>query len=416
MMNIKKILILMFGIIISLSYSFQAFEYYNAKYFESVVVDGENSDYAWMNSNTGDLYFDDGSDSLHYFRAVHTKNELCVMLIAFDPTMQGTTDYVYFYFEGTEYYLKRSGDVCGDVSCLSKLLNSIVDFETSEFSAAGGGWKAEFCIPYSKLGIEPGINNYYDFSIKLHDRTNNMDYFWPKPLNGGLIQSDSGWVHPNWCDADDDCAEKEYCNISETDEFDNFCAEVECTSDLHCGSNTLECVNYECVLKSDVCTVNEDCAENEACQPTATYDKCLPLSCGINEEIINHTCVEKEGYCFTDNDCADNEYCAQTANPANNYCSKLTGECGYALDHQWYNYECCGDADCELDETCENHNCIKEIENLTNDSICTGDITMQLVYNTQNQKLKASIGGLENCNGKIINIQEDSCNGKVVCA
>ncbi len=58
--------------------------------------------------------------------------------------------------------------------------------------------------------------------------------------------------------------------------------------------------------------------------------------------------------CLSDIYCDDDEECS------NDYeCVELTGDCGYASNHEWIEYGCCEDDDCEDDEYCDTslHTC-----------------------------------------------------------
>ncbi|MEM4389954.1 MAG: hypothetical protein QXG98_04815, partial [Candidatus Micrarchaeia archaeon] len=57
--------------------------------------------------------------------------------------------------------------------------------------------------------------------------------------------------------------------------------------------------------------------------------------------------------CCSDSDCPTDASCSD------NRCIKLTGECGYAVNHSWVRYACCSDAECSGDEVCSNNACIK---------------------------------------------------------
>ncbi len=70
----------------------------------------------------------------------------------------------------------------------------------------------------------------------------------------------------------------------------------------------------------------------------------------------NNQC-EPQG-CLTDNDCAGNEYCNIPNGELVGSCEPVTGECGYAENHQWINYECCSDSDCPIGYGCENNLCV----------------------------------------------------------
>jgi len=65
-------------------------------------------------------------------------------------------------------------------------------------------------------------------------------------------------------------------------------------------------------------------------------------------DCINHFC----GDCYDTNDCEQDEQCT------NNVCSQIAGACGHAIGHEWFEYECCRNEDCEGGRVCtENHKC-----------------------------------------------------------
>ncbi|MBS3067590.1 carboxypeptidase regulatory-like domain-containing protein [Candidatus Micrarchaeota archaeon] len=57
--------------------------------------------------------------------------------------------------------------------------------------------------------------------------------------------------------------------------------------------------------------------------------------------------------CSNDNICKTDESC----NTSEYQCEKVEGECGYAKEHQWVNYECCKDSDCKTGYKCDNNVC-----------------------------------------------------------
>jgi uncharacterized repeat protein (TIGR01451 family) len=60
--------------------------------------------------------------------------------------------------------------------------------------------------------------------------------------------------------------------------------------------------------------------------------------------------------CISDDDCLDLEMCSDGS------CEPVTGECGYAEDHEWIEYECCADAECPEGFSCSDHECIETVE------------------------------------------------------
>jgi len=59
--------------------------------------------------------------------------------------------------------------------------------------------------------------------------------------------------------------------------------------------------------------------------------------------------------CANNVGCASDEYCNTTIYS----CEKVQGgECGYVNDHQWVNYQCCSDGDCNTGYRCDSHSCV----------------------------------------------------------
>ncbi|MCK4319274.1 hypothetical protein KAW38_01750, partial [Candidatus Micrarchaeota archaeon] len=55
--------------------------------------------------------------------------------------------------------------------------------------------------------------------------------------------------------------------------------------------------------------------------------------------------------------CTSNNDCLSTENCISDNCIPITGECGYAENHEWTNYECCSDNQCAEDQTCSGNKC-----------------------------------------------------------
>jgi len=72
-----------------------------------------------------------------------------------------------------------------------------------------------------------------------------------------------------------------------------------------------------------------------------------------SNNINNHSyfCPNYCNECYLDEECSDVQSCY------NGECINLTGQCGYAQNHTWVNYECCEDGDCKNNLTCINHTC-----------------------------------------------------------
>ena len=60
---------------------------------------------------------------------------------------------------------------------------------------------------------------------------------------------------------------------------------------------------------------------------------------------------EAELECTTNTDCSSTEQCL------NNECVPVTGECGYASNHEFVSYECCSNSDCEQGYECKENTC-----------------------------------------------------------
>ncbi|MFA5412754.1 MAG: M64 family metallopeptidase [Candidatus Micrarchaeia archaeon] len=64
--------------------------------------------------------------------------------------------------------------------------------------------------------------------------------------------------------------------------------------------------------------------------------------------------------CLANSDCNSTEHCVAGS------CAGVTGLCGYAENHSWYEYQCCADGACSSNEECVEHSCANEsYENLT---------------------------------------------------
>ena len=61
---------------------------------------------------------------------------------------------------------------------------------------------------------------------------------------------------------------------------------------------------------------------------------------------------EPELECTANTDCSSTEQCL------NNECVLITGECGYASNHEFVSYECCSDSDCGSGFECTDNNCV----------------------------------------------------------
>ncbi len=71
--------------------------------------------------------------------------------------------------------------------------------------------------------------------------------------------------------------------------------------------------------------------------------------------------TEPQFECTSDADCADVEYCAMAVGAAGGTCEPVTGECGYAENHVWVQYECGDEAgcpSCNVGFECKDHVCV----------------------------------------------------------
>jgi hypothetical protein len=74
--------------------------------------------------------------------------------------------------------------------------------------------------------------------------------------------------------------------------------------------------------------------------------------------------------CETHDDCEGNEYCGDGE------CILVTGECGFAENHSWYQYPCCNDSDCDAGLACVSNFCEqKQLPPTPNISIDDSNIT-----------------------------------------
>ena len=131
---------------------------------------------------------------------------------------------------------------------------------------------------------------------------------------------------PFICGSDDECADDEQC-------IDGTCIPVECPE---CGEiSEHQCTAYQCCA-------DEDCAEGQVCEE--------------NQCITPYECASGA-------DCEDSEYCDVAPGEAGGSCEPVTGECGYAADHEWVTYEC-GDEpgcpECPAGAVCEERQCVQK--------------------------------------------------------
>ena len=95
------------------------------------------------------------------------------------------------------------------------------------------------------------------------------------------------------------------------------------------------------------CQSDDECSSSQYCSD----GQCLAVTgqCGYADD---HNWVSYE--CCSDSDCSDETICSS------NQCIAVSGECGHAQDHQWVPYACCSDNDCSDGFECSNNNCVKQ--------------------------------------------------------
>jgi len=143
--------------------------------------------------------------------------------------------------------------------------------------------------------------------------------------------------------------------------------------------------------------------------------------------------AQDDNWCENNTYCEDSEYCMLAANPSLNKCTAVTvGSCGEVSNHSWMSYECCDNSDCNVGNICSNNFCVVSTDveqNTTNNSItnppsenttsnvveCGGNLNSKILYNTNTEKLSVNLNSLENCEGKNIEVRENSCLGNIVC-
>ncbi len=247
---------------------------------------------------------------------------------------------------------------------------------------------------------------------------------------------------PGYCTTNANCADDEYCMLAATP-ANNHCTDVtagecgyianhqwneyECCADSDC-IGIESCSNHACVV-TNTCASNADCADTAYCTPTASGDKCLAITtgdCGYIEDhawynyeccdngdceagqyCSGHTCIVNTSCqyeCCSNSQCADDKYCNE------NKCEFVPeGDCGKVSEHAWHSYECCDDEDCDdSDLECSDNECVEKIE-------CGGKINLKLSLLTTG-KVKATVSGIDNCNGKTTSIREVDCSGNIVCS
>lgn len=144
------------------------------------------------------------------------------------------------------------------------------------------------------------------------------------------------------------------------------------------------------------CAGNGDCSDSEYCYGGActsvqegtcgyvsdhswhSYECCSDSDCGSDETCSGNSCITKEeeeeeedgedggeeggeggesGGTVIEPECSVNEDCSYDERCADGKCLKITGDCGYASNHEWIEYECCSNEDCGENEECKTHVC-----------------------------------------------------------
>jgi len=123
------------------------------------------------------------------------------------------------------------------------------------------------------------------------------------------------------------------------------------------SENTIKSL-VTCEECEEGCLTDADCPEGYVCED----GECVPepecrtdSDCPEGYECKNGECVPEELECTDDAHCADDEYCED------NECKPVTGQCGYAQDHEWVTYACgreAGCPDCPEGKVCENRKCV----------------------------------------------------------
>jgi len=123
------------------------------------------------------------------------------------------------------------------------------------------------------------------------------------------------------------------------------------------------------------CITNDECEDDEVCVGLA----CVPVDCPCGE-IEAHLCTTYE--CCADTDCAEGQYCdanecrwecdsdddcgntehCRMEDEYGGVCEPVEGDCGYADDHAWVEFEC-GDypgcAACPAGSACIDNECVE---------------------------------------------------------
>ncbi len=154
------------------------------------------------------------------------------------------------------------------------------------------------------------------------------------------------------CTSDYDCDGARYCLGSKCLNVTGTCGYAhnhrwvpfECCANDACAGNA-SCVGHICIPLTGLCGR----ALNHTWYP---YDCCSDAACGAGKQCVDHACVVTHE-CEADTDCALEQVCDASTHE----CISLTGNCGYASNHRWVNYECCMDSTCASGYCFDNNTC-----------------------------------------------------------
>jgi parallel beta-helix repeat protein len=136
-----------------------------------------------------------------------------------------------------------------------------------------------------------------------------------------------------------ECTTNEQCASNEQCLFGN-CVPVQCT----CGQvSEHQCVSYQCCSDAQ-CPTGQSC-QNHQCKPQFECD-------------LNGPGTEDDNA-----DCGNNQYCDVPEGQAGGSCKDVTGQCGYASNHAWAQYECgpeLGCPNCPEGQECSEHQCVQK--------------------------------------------------------
>ncbi|MDD5171892.1 MAG: right-handed parallel beta-helix repeat-containing protein [Candidatus ainarchaeum sp.] len=141
---------------------------------------------------------------------------------------------------------------------------------------------------------------------------------------------------------------------------DELAACAACVDDTDCPLGYMclegECIPEECTPE---CPADYTCTAGEC---VCDFACCADGDCGETETCVDGACVE-EFECTSDSDCDGASYCDITEGASGGSCKDVPGQCGYAANHTWVQYECgdeVGCAVCPIGKICANHVCAGE--------------------------------------------------------